>query len=373
MRPEWGTSLVFAASGTVQASWFSRLPAIRDQIHADLAGIGIALTALGTGTLVAMAVAGVACRRFGPRRVVSCATVIGCVSLAAVGGVRSFAQLVGVLLVFGLAIGAWDGAMNIQGVAVERANKLHWMSLFHGWWSVGSVVGAGLGVAAAKLGVPIAVHLGAVAILTLIVGLQGAFGSADGPPAADKVPGRHRLGIVAVLILVGATIEGAAGDWLAIFLGDHHGFTRAGASAGYAVFVVALAVGRFAATVSHRVIGIALTVRIGAAVAALGVIFVVFPSAVEMAMVGAALWGLGICGVFPAALSASGNSGSDDSVAAMTSIGYGAGVVGPIIISTLAGARDLGTALLVLPWLAVILIVFARHLGRQEATSDGDG
>jgi hypothetical protein len=50
-------------SGVVQASWMSRLPAVRDRFHTDVTGLGLTLVALGVGTFLAMTLAGWACHR----------------------------------------------------------------------------------------------------------------------------------------------------------------------------------------------------------------------------------------------------------------------------------------------------------------------
>jgi hypothetical protein len=110
-----GTALVFAMSGVVQASWMSRLPAVRDRLHTDVTGLGLTLVALGVGTLLAMAFAGWACRRYTSRRVAIVTSVSACVMLGGIGAVSSPPALGVVLFLFGMAVGAWDAAMNVQG------------------------------------------------------------------------------------------------------------------------------------------------------------------------------------------------------------------------------------------------------------------
>jgi hypothetical protein len=367
--PRVGTALVFTASGAVQSSWFSRLPAVKDRVGADFSGIGGALLALGAGTFVMIALAGVLCRRFGSRRVVASAAVTGCSMLAVLGAVRSSAQLAAALLGFGLALGAWDGAMNIEATRLERQSGQHWLTRLHGWWSVGSVGGAGLGAAAAWAGLSMTAHLGVAAAAGAVMCLSGvrAFapsGSARLSAVRTRVDRRwlSRIGVASLLILVGATIEGAAGDWLAIFLTSSRRLTHASAAAAYTIFVVAVAGGRFLAVPLYRAIGKVATVRCGAVLAGVGVGAVVGAPAAGAALLGAFCWGLGICVVFPAVVSASGRTGSGHVVAGVTAVGYGAAVVGPLAIGSLADAAGLGGALLVLPVLTLVLIAFAPFL-----------
>jgi MFS family permease len=383
-RPALGTALVFATSGAVQASWMSRLPAVRDRLHISLADLGFALLAMGAGTLVSMPVAGRLCRRFGSRPVTWVSTVLGGAALIALGstGTRALGL---VLFGFGLACGAWDTAMNVQGVAVETVTREHHMPRFHGWWSAGTLIGAGAGVLGARAHVPLSVHFVVAALVCVPLCALGAVAFVDErllPPvpngkAARKAVGR-RLLMIAALTLCGATVEGAASDWLAIYLRDVRDVSHAHAAAGYTVFVLAMAVGRFAAASAHNRIGRAATVRLGALLAMAGIVRSVLAPLPLVPYVGAVCWGLGICVVFPAALSASGQaSGSSDAVAAITTVGYSAGLVAPPLIGALAQGVGLGPALLGLPVLAAVVVVLAPAVGHgpatQPATATGSG
>src|SRR2546421_12676319 len=66
-RAAVGTAVVFAASGAQLGTWVSRLPAIRDRVHASPAQIGLILLAGGIGSLVSLPSTGGLCRRVGSR------------------------------------------------------------------------------------------------------------------------------------------------------------------------------------------------------------------------------------------------------------------------------------------------------------------
>jgi fucose permease len=372
-RAELGTALVFAMSGAVQGSWMSRLPAVRDQLHLSLADLGLGLLALGAGSLVSMPATGRICRRVGSRRVAWVAGWSACGALVALGFAPSGRWLALVLFCFGLACGALDTAMNVQGVAVETLTKRHHLPRFHGWWSAGTLAGAGVGVLAARTHVPLSAHF---LLAALVCGPLCALGVATfvderavpapqlPTTAARRATGR-RLLLIAVLTLCGAAVEGAASDWLAIYLKDVRAVSHAHAAIGYTLFVMAMAVGRFtAAAAAHDRIGRAGTVRLGALLAAVGIAASVLAPLPIVPYLGAVCWGLGICVVFPAALSASGQaSGSSDAVAAITTVGYSAGLIAPPLIGPLAQRIGLGSALLALPALAAVIVVLAPALG----------
>ena len=62
----------------------------------------------------------------------------------------SFGLLCAVLLVFGAAAGLADMAMNAEGVLVENALGRSVMSSFHGFWSVGVLVGSAVSAIASR-------------------------------------------------------------------------------------------------------------------------------------------------------------------------------------------------------------------------------
>ena len=382
-RAERGTALVFALSGAVQASWLARLPAVRDRLHLGLAALGLALLATGAGSLLAMLGAGWLCRRTGSRRVAWVATALACAALVALGFAASGPWLAVVLFGFGLATGAWDTAMNVQGVAVEKVSGRHRMPAFHGWWSAGTLAGAGGGVLAARLHAPLSAHFlvaGLVAAPLCALGAAGFVDERPLPPAEpDEVAGgagrtvRHLLVLIAVVTLCGATVEGAANDWLALYLRDVRAASHAHAAFGYTLFVLAMAAGRFAAVGAHDRIGRAGTARAGALVATAGIVIVVAVPVPVAPYVGAVLWGLGICTVFPAALSATGQVSGSHAVAAITTVGYSASLIAPPLIGTLAQRVGLGPALLVLPALAAVVVILAPVLGRGPARVPAPG
>jgi predicted MFS family arabinose efflux permease len=170
-----------------------------------------------------------------------------------------------------------------------------------------------------------------------------------------------RLLLVGVVTLCATTLEGAAADWLALFLTDEREATASLAAAGYAVFAVAMAGGRFSGTAVAERLGRDGAVRVGGLVSLAGVLLTVTGPGLISSYLGAVLWALGVCLVFPAAVSAGGEEPErpQDAIAAVTTIGYGGFLVGPPLIGLLAEQVGLGRALLVLLVLAAGIAVLA--------------
>jgi hypothetical protein len=260
----------------------------------------------------------------------------------------------------------------VHGSAVEQRAGREWMPRYHACWSVGGIAGAGGGALAAQAGASLLLHFAAVAVACVAlvaVALRSFVQDRDERPAAGEAPGRWwrrgrpgdrtrvlgpRLLLVGVVTLCATTLEGAAADWLALFLTDERDATQSLAAFGYAVFAVAMAAGRFAGTAVSERLGRDGAVRAGGLVSFAGVLLTVLGPGLAAAYLGAALWALGVCLVFPAAVSAGGETPGRpaDAIAAVTTIGYGGFLLGPPLIGLLADQVGLGRALLVLLVLA---------------------
>jgi predicted MFS family arabinose efflux permease len=400
-RAALATALVFATNGFLLASWVARLPATRDRLGAGTAELGLALLAPGFGSLLSMPFSGSWCRRLGSRAVVGGTTLGSAVGLVVLAVVPSMVALGVVLLVWGSCYGSWDVAMNVHGSAVEQRAGREWMPRYHACWSVGGIAGAGCGALAAQAGLSPLPHFAAVTVACVAlvaVGLRSFVEDRDpaAAAAAPRRPGRGKRApttrrgrgerarvLTTRLLLIGAvtvcatTIEGAAADWLALLLTDERGTTDSLAAAGYAVFAVAMAAGRFSGTAVAERLGRDGAVRAGGLVSFAGVLLTVLGPGLASAYLGAALWALGVCLVFPAAVSAGGEAPDRpaDAIAAVATIGYGGFLIGPPLIGVLAERVGLDRALLVLLMLAAGIAVLAPAVGarrpRPAATGAG--
>ncbi|HEV3013724.1 MAG TPA: MFS transporter [Actinomycetota bacterium] len=394
-RAALATALVFAVNGFLLAAWVSRLPATRDRLGASAAELGLVLLTPGFGSLLSMPFSGRWCRRFGSRAVIAATTVAASAALAALAVVPTLATLGLALFLWGSFYGSWDVAMNVHGSAVEQRAGREWMPRYHACWSVGGIAGAASGALAAQTDLPLALHFAAVGVLcvALVLFALRAFiedrpalapdpgtlqppGPVPGPPKGERSPPRETAGVltgrlllVGMVTLCATTLEGAAADWLALYLTDERGATQSLAAAGYAVFAVAMAGGRFSGTAVAERLGRHGAVRVGGVVSFVGVLLTVLGPGLVSVYLGAALWALGVCLVFPAAVSAGGEAPERpaDAIAAVTTIGYGGFLLGPPLIGLLAEQVGLGRALLVLLVLAGGIATLAPAVRSRRA------
>ncbi|GAA1793395.1 MFS transporter [Planosporangium flavigriseum] len=370
-RAALGTAVVFAVSGVILGTWVSRLPATRDRLHASPAELGLALLAPGVGSLVSMPLTGWVCRRFGSRTAVALTALPCCVVVFLLAIMPSLATLAAALFVWGLCFGAWDVSMNVQGSAVEQRAGRAWMPRYHACWSVGGIVGAALGGLAARAGVPVPVHFGLTGAFVgaFVLGALRLYipdREAEPPEKTSKRGAwsavlNRRLAAIGLITLCTMMIEGAAADWLALYLVDERHTGPSVGAAGYAVFAGAMAAGRFAGTPITERLGRDRTVRAGGIVIVGGVLLTVLGPGTPLAFLGVVGWALGVCLIFPSAISAAGETPDRpmDAIAAVSSIGYAALLIGPPLIGVLAEHTGLGRALLVLLVLGAAIGVLA--------------
>ncbi|RWZ72621.1 MFS transporter, partial [Streptomyces albidoflavus] len=254
-------TVFFALDGFVFAGWVVRIPAIKEQTQASASDLGLALLGVSAGAVVTMTLTGRLCRRHGSRPVTVAGALLLALGVTLPPLTHSALALGLVLLVFGAAYGGINVAMNSAAVDVVAALGRPVMPTFHAAFSLGGMVGAGLGGIVAGYLSP-TWHLLLLGVVTLLVTLATAPvllrqpmpapvrpAPAEGASAAP-LAGRARA-LVAVFGLIAfctAYGEGALADWGALHLQEDLAARPGVAAAGYAVFALAMTVGRLSGT-----------------------------------------------------------------------------------------------------------------------------
>lgn len=374
----------FLASGLSFATWVSRIPDVTERLRLDDAALGGLLLCASAGALVSMSSAARFVHRYTARGVVVGGTVLnvlGITLMALAVGVFESVALAGVgLAVFGAGYGVWDVAMNVEGAEVERHLGRTVMPKFHASYSIGTVLGALVGVGLVRVGVPVLAHLlaGAVVVAALSLGTVGGFLTVR-DPADEAAPGEGaafrardawrepRTVVIGVMVLGLAMTEGVANDWLALALERGHEAERWLAVAGFATFVLSMTVGRiFGSSLLDRFDRLpVLWSSIGLAVA--GLLVVVLATPPWLVGLGIVMWGLGSALGFPVGMSAAADDPARAAarVSVVSLIGYCAFLVGPPLIGFVAhqvGTLDALLTLLVVLVLAAICVPAARRV-----------
>ncbi len=378
---------VFAVQGFSYASWAVRVPAVKEQVNASAAALGLALLGLSAGAVATMLLAGTLCRRFGSRQI----TVASCVLLSVtvlLPPLAHSAVVLGLLLaVFGTAYGSLNVAMNTVAVDMVAALRRPVMPGFHAAWSFGGLAGAGLGGLLAPHLSPLR-HLSLIALVCLLVSAvtgrtllrhsiplsaattpasatHPASGDRPAPEAGPASTWRNAwrtgrvVGLFGLIALCAAYGEGAVGDWGALHLRQDLGASAGLAAAGYAAFALAEATGRLSGTALLERLGRTRVLALGGLAAGAGMLLASFAPDVWLALAGFAVTGLGLANLFPATIARAGLLAGSAGVALTSTLGYGGFLLGPPAIGFLASEFGLPAALTTVSFLALLAAAIA--------------
>ncbi|MEU9607042.1 MFS transporter [Streptomyces sp. NPDC048057] len=368
-------TVFFVLDGFLFAGWVVRIPAIKEQTGASASALGLALLGVSAGGVVTMMLTGRLCHRFGSLRVTVGSAALMSLGVALPPLMPDVVALGLVLLVFGAAYGAMSVSLNSSAVDLVAAIGRPVMPAFHAAYSLGGMVGAGLGALIAG-GLSPTRHLLSLAALGLLVTavtapvLLRAPGprtehpstSADAPRARPRrLVGRTRnfvvlLGVIALCTAYG---EGAMADWGALHLEQDLGATPGVAALGYALFALAMTAGRLSGTFLLERLGQTRTLVAGGMTAAAGMLIGALAPTVWLVLLGFGVAGLGLANIFPVAVSRAGALAGPSGVAAASTLGYGGMLLGPPAIGFLTDWFSLPLALTTVAALATGAAVIA--------------
>jgi MFS family permease len=354
----WRNALfvIFALCGVGLASWAARIPAVSVALQLDTAQVGVLLFGIAVGSIAGLIASGHLVATFGAKRIILITLLIAPLGLvlAALGVTvfDSFAIAALGLVVFGAASGICDVAMNVSGAANERAIGKTIMPIYHAFFSAGTIVGAALGALAEALKLPLAIHLGVlgvlivVAVIWVVRYLLPEGGGTDHAVTPDGTDGwRKRLAIwrdprtllIGLIVLGMAFTEGSANDWLSYAMVHGHATDATTGALVFGVFVTAMTVGRLSGVRLLDRYGRVPVLRASAALAAVGLLMLIFVPIVWIAVIGVVFWGLGASLGFPVGMSAAADDPRKAAarVSAVATIGYVAFLVGPPVIGFL--------------------------------------
>ncbi|MGX2998631.1 MFS transporter [Streptomyces sp. JNUCC 64] len=414
-HPHGALTLFFALDGFLFGGWVVRIPAVKEQTGASATALGLALLCLSAGAVVTMTLTGGLCRRFGSLRVVLVCSTLMSLSVAPLALTGSATALAVALVPFGAAYGSLSVALNSAAVNVIRVVRRPLMPRLHGVYSLGGMVGAGLGALVAGSLAP-APHLLLLASIGLTVTALGARpllrdGVPDTTPPApapvptpaqsqsqtqtqtqtqkpdqthqpqsqpqpqpDGTPGapgasrrmdratRRLVLVLGLIALCTAYGEGALADWGALHLEQDLGAHPGIAAVGYSCFALTMTIGRFLGTTLLERLGRTRTLVVGGATASVGMLAGALAPTVWGALLGFAVTGLGLANIFPVAVERAGALAGPHGIAAASALGYGGLLLGPPAIGFMADWFTLPTALTSVAVLAGLAALTARAL-----------
>lgn len=343
-------------------TWAPLIPYAKARLGIDEGVLGLLLLCLGMGSIITMPLSGTLVSRFGCRRVITVASLFIGAVLPVLATATSIPSLTLALFVFGASVGTVDVAINIQALIVEKASGRPMMSGFHGLYSAGGIVGAGVVSTLLSSQVsPLTAAVGVSAIIAVVLLLNGKhllpYGT-EGKSSLFVLP-RGIVLVIGVLCFIVFQAEGAMLDWSAIFLtalnnGDSHQ-----SGMGYMVFSATMTTGRLIGDFLVRLLGNKAILLYGGLCAALGLLLAVFVPYWIVALIGFGMVGAGCSNIVPVLFTLAGRQNvmpANLAITAITTLGYTGILLGPAVIGFVAHATSLSTAFI---GVALLLLLVA--------------
>ena len=288
------------------------------------------------------------------------------------GLAANFGELMASFYLIGCCWGFLDVLANAQGAQLEREEGRPLINGFHGFWSLGAVIGSAIAGAAAYLGIAPLPQFAAVGFVVAVVSfwfLRNLPVYAEPPPSTAGVALTMAVIAVCVMCFTGVIAEGGTADWSPLFLRELSHASPGLAAAGFTGFSLAATAVRFRADLLTARTSPRIVARIGAVVAVSGLVLLIASPALPTALLGFALVGVGTAVTLPLAFAAGANlSPTGTPLALVLASTYAGTIAGPPAIGALADHLGLRAAMAIPLLAALVLLLLAGRLRLPHAS-----
>ncbi len=355
------------------ALWIPRIPDVKAALGLSMLEISLGFFAMPAGTILGFMAAPMIIKHLGQRLA---SAYVGALFLM-VFILPSFAwnlpSLALALFVSGLSVATIEVAMNAKASQIQEESGHRIMSRCHGFWSIGSTLGALTGGLFAQAGFGFASQqmivepLLAAATIWFGLKLQADAAKEETSGPSFSLPS---VAILALCIMpLGCMLtEGAMMEWSAIFAREVILASPWLTAVTFAAFAMAMAVGRLTGDWVTHSFGMRRTLIVSALLSFAGLLAFATAGQLGVAIPAAAVVGLGVANVYPIAMTLAGQvpgQQAEKSVASVAFVAFTAFLVGPPVIGSIAQVLGLPFALaLVAP--VGLLPIFLLWSGRLK-------
>jgi len=344
-RSQLAVASLFGALGFGYGTWTSRLPAIKANLGLSTSQVSVVLLSAALGAIFSFPVTAAALHKLGSRGASLLAGCLLAADLVLFGLAPAWAPACAVMCVFGVLASAMDVAMNAQGVEVERATAQPVMSRLHAMFSLGTMAGAVFAsvITTVTTSVPLHLTIAAIVVLAAVLlprgGLIADARPVDGGKRSFALPRGAAL-LIGAMAFLGMIAEGSMVDWSTLYLKERAGASQQVAPLGIASLQGAMLAARWFGDRARVRWGARRLLFGGSLLAGVSLIAALVIGGVMPALLGFALFGVGVATVSPCVYAAGAREGGVALAAVMTlgSLGF---LVGPLAIGAVAQATNL--------------------------------
>ncbi|MBL7859025.1 MAG: MFS transporter [Cyclobacteriaceae bacterium] len=367
-------SVFFFLSGFCFSSWASRIPTIKSNFNLNEAELGTILLFMPISSLIGLPISGWLVSRYDSRKPLSFAFISLALAIAGVGYAPSVFMLIICLCVFAFSMRILNIAMNTQALTLQQKFDRKINGSFHGLWSTGGIAGIGFSTLLVAYNIGMGIHLLSVCLVTLLTTfiayrfLIRHDRSTSGNKLMLSKPDPYIV-YLGLLVFFAAICEGGMFDWSGIFFKEVVNvelFTL-----GYLIFMICMALSRFATDHVVDVIGMSKTYGISALLIFIGIDLAVLMPTFWPSMIGFCLVGFGTAAVIPMTfMLASGSKKYSPGMAISIIATYGiaGSFIGPPLIGYLAHAVGLRSSFIAFAISGMMLIPVSQLFFRHQKT-----
>jgi MFS family permease len=362
-------SVFFFIAGFVFASWASRIPDIKNQLHLSDGGLGSILLALPAGLMTGLPLAGFLVSRSGSKKVMIAGALLYPGVLLLLGLAATPFQLAAALFLFGFCGNLLNISINTQAVGVEAMYGRSIMASFHGLWSLAGFSGAAVSTMMLSFKLNPFEHFILIFIASLLLvasaykyALPQDKGTAQQPLFAKPDKSVLKLGLIVFGCLV---CEGTMFDWSGIYFEKVVQVPSSLRNSGYIAFMSSMAAGRFIADWLVTKFGVKQMLQASGIIICCGLLTaVIFPYFIPAA-IGFLLVGTGVSSVVPLTYGLAGKSktmAAGAALAALSTVGFLGFLLGPPLIGFIAQAAGLRWSFTVIAFIGLTTTILATKI-----------
>lgn len=364
----WAISIIFLLNGAVIGLWAAHVPVVQARAGIDTGTLGILLLTIAGGAIASMPLSGWLSGRWGTRKVALASAGLLAVTSALLMNMAGILPLFLAAFAFGASNGVLDVSMNANAAEVETARGVPTMSSFHGFFSLGGllgaalgglVIGAGWGDGRGALAAGVIVALTALAVARFVMVVPPQAGEHASHFALPRGPALF-LGLLGMLCFA---VEGALVDWSALLLTERTGAAPASAALGYSAFSIAMAACRFAGDRLVLRFGARRMMVLGGLGMFGGLMVAVLSTHFLLSALGFALIGLAAANVVPVIFAAAARipgMSAGGGLATVATLGYAGLLLAPPLLGSIAAHTNIAVALGVLSLSGIVIAANAR-------------
>ncbi len=375
----FGPAWVFASLNIIVGTWVLYIPKVKEKLAIDDAQLGIALFCFALGTLVMIPISSVLIKKIGVGKVTLFSIVTFSILFLLPVVMPSYNTLCVSLFGIGLLGCLTDVSMNALVSDIEQEDNVNFMSASHGFFSLGGVIGAGIGsllIVYIEMPIKHMLYAAAFVIITNLI-LAKAYFTIEGIKE-ESIKKSHSIklmkplfGLTIIALLIMGS-EGAIEHWSKLYLQDIVEVTSEKISGfGFVAFSVMMTLGRFFGDAISKRFGSFVIIISGCVISIFG-FFAVLAAQLMISIVGFGLVGLGFSVIIPELFRLAGKTkgiSSATGISFVAGFGYLGFLLSPPVLGFLSKIDSLKLSFMALLIAAIIAMVITFFLKRKTTTT----